>query len=473
MSFSESTRKFQKLSKRVTYIAFAVAAVVCIITFIVLGVSLNNNGISVTAAIVVACVIAVAMIGGLFLTWFLLNRINLKYLEEARASEEEANKVKSVFLANMSHDIRTPLNAVMGLTEIAIANIDDSEQVENCLKKISISSRQLLVLINDILDMSEIRRGNLTLKTEEFSLSEVVGSVAATIKPHIKLKKQQFDVNVHDVFAEKVYSDGVRFNQVLLNLLSNAYKFTPDNGKIELSLYQEKSPLGDKYARTHITVQDNGIGMSKEFQKRIFNSFTREDSSRADKTEGTGLGLSITKYIIDSLHGAIDVDSKLGEGTRFHVVVDLEIAQSGEVGGEAEQKSKAVDLKGKRLLVAEDNNLNWEIANLLLTSEGFIVEHAENGQLCVDMLLAHKVGYYDAILMDVRMPVMSGFEATTVIRGLRRGYNKVPIIAMTADAFAEDMQKCLDCGMNAHIAKPIDIDVVKATLAKFINRDNQ
>ena len=548
------------------------------------------------------CAVIVVILIAIFATYLFLNRRNLQQVEHAREIAEEANKAKSDFLSNMSHDIRTPMNAIVGMTAIATANIDDTEQVANCLKKISLSSRHLLGLINDVLDMSKIESGKMTLNMEELSLSEVIESISTIIQPQIKIKKQHFDIYVNDIFAEKVYCDSVRLNQVLLNLLSNAYKFTPENGKIELSLYQEKSPLGDKYARTHVIVQDNGIGMSKEFQKKIFDSFTREDSARVHKTEGTGLGMSITKFIIDSMHGTIDVDSKQGEGTRFHVVLDLEIAETEKINmalpewkmlvvdddqllcdttvaslasigikadstlnGEAaiqkaveahdagmnydiilmdwklpgidgietarrlhsklgpnipillisaydwseiedearnagisgfiskplfkstlfyglkkfaetekgapvqaEKKKKEIDLKGKRLLVAEDNDLNWEIAELLLTSEGFVVEHAENGQTCVDMLLAHKPGYYDAILMDVRMPVMSGLEATTVIRGLRKGYNKTPIIAMTADAFAEDMQKCLECGMNAHIAKPIDIDVVKATLAKFI-----
>ena len=568
---------------------------------------LNNLSTTWTGWTIGACAVILAVVIAIFCIYYYMNRQNLKQVEEARAAAEEANKAKSDFLSNMSHDIRTPMNAIVGMTAIATANMDDKEQVANCLKKISLSSRHLLGLINDVLDMSKIESGKMTLNMEELSLSEVVESIATIIQPQIKIKKQHFDIYVHDVIAEKVYCDSVRLNQVLLNLLSNAYKFTPENGKIELSLYQEESPLGEKYARTHITVQDNGIGMSEEFQKKIFESFTREDSARVHKTEGTGLGMSITKYIIDSMHGTIDVQSKQGEGTRFHIVVDLEIAQTEEIDmilpewkmlvvdddqmlcdttvkslasigvkaestldgesaikmaveanengrnydvilldwklpgidgietarrlhkrlgenipillisaydwSEIEDEARAAgisgfiskplfkstlfyglrkfvgdtgeiaadeaatetekdSLEGKRILVAEDNDLNWEIAELLLSSAGLIVEHAENGQICVDMLLANKAGYYDAILMDVRMPVMNGLEATAVIRGLnKKGYSKIPIIAMTADAFAEDMQKCLEAGMNAHIAKPIDIDVVKTTLAKFIFKD--
>ncbi len=603
------TEKWQKLSKRVIYIAFAVAAVVCIIMFVVLGVSLNNksknaaDGLSkdITTAVVVACVVVVVLIIALFVICFIINRLNLKYVAEARASEEEANKVKSDFLSNMSHDVRTPLNAIMGMTAIAIANTDDSQQVADCLKKISLSSRHLLGLINDVLDMSKIENGKVALTTEQISLSEIFEGVTVIIQPQLKSKQQKFDVHVGDIVTEDVLCDGARLGQVLMNILSNAYKFTPEEGSVELSVYQEQSPRGEDYVRTHIEVRDNGIGMSEEFQKQLFDTFAREDRARINKAEGTGLGMAITKCIIDSMQGSIDVDSKQGEGTKFHVILDFKkadvpqtdmslpewkilvvdgsqalrdtaVATLGSLGLKADAvpdgetaiqtavkaheendgydiilvdwklpgadgvetakklrkkldgihillisaydcseieeqasaagisgfiskplfkstlfnglsrfnvspdensdgeyySSKNLRLKGKRILVAEDNELNWEIADVLLTNEGLIVEHADNGQTCVDMLLAHKAGYYDAILMDVRMPVMSGFEATTVIRNLKRGYNKVPIIAMTADTFDEDMQKCLACGMNAHIAKPMNVEVVKATLARYI-----
>ncbi|MCM1438283.1 MAG: response regulator [Roseburia sp.] len=557
-----------------------------------------------TTFTVVTCFVILLMMAALFAVYLFLNRKTLLQLDEAREIAEEASKAKSEFLSNMSHDIRTPMNAIVGMTAIATANIDDKEQVADCLKKISLSSRHLLGLINDVLDMSKIESGKMTLNMEQLSLSEVIEGISTIIQPQIKIKRQKFDIFVHDIISENVYCDSVRLNQVLLNLLSNAYKFTPDEGKIELSINQESSPLGDSYVRTHIVVQDNGIGMSEEFQKKIFDSFTREDKSRVNKTEGTGLGMSITKYIVDSMHGSIEVNSKQGEGTRFHITLDLEKADVAEIDmvlpdwkmlvvdddqmlcdttvsalasigvkaesaldGETaikmavaahnenksydiilldwklpgidgietakrlhkkldkdipillisaydwseiedearaagisgfiakplfkstlfyglrqfsnpdgapvklEPKTKEADITGKRILVAEDNDLNWEIAELLLSSAGLEVEHAENGQICVDKLLDHKPDYYDAILMDIRMPVMNGLEATTVIRGLRKGYNKIPIIAMTADAFAEDMKKCLDCGMNAHIAKPIDIDVVKSVLAKFIGKN--
>ena len=554
---------------------------------------------------VLVCCVTIAVMLSVFGIYFYLNRQSLKQLDAARETAENANKAKSEFLSNMSHDIRTPMNAIVGMTAIATANMDNKLQVADCLKKISLSSRHLLGLINDVLDMSKIESGKMTLNMEQLSLSEVVESIATIVQPQIKIKKQKFDIYVHNVVAENVYCDSVRLNQMLLNLLSNAYKFTPEGGTIELALWQEASPLGNNYIRTHISVQDNGIGMSDEFKAKIFESFTREDSTRVNKTEGTGLGMSITKYIVDAMHGTIEVDSEKGKGTKFHITLDLEIAETEEVDmilpqwkmlvvdddqmlcdttvasleaigvkaestldGEsaikmaidahksnrdydvilmdwklpgidgietarrlhselhkdipillisaydwseiedearaagingfiskplfkstlfyglrqfteaeatanktdkAETESKENDLTGKHILIAEDNDLNWEIANLLLTSAGLVVDHAENGQLCVDMLLASKPGTYDAILMDIRMPVMNGYEATTVIRGLnKKEYNSIPIIAMTADAFSEDVKKCIECGMNSHIAKPIDIEILKQTLKRYI-----
>lgn len=554
-----------------------------------------------TAFAIGACVVILAIMIVIFGVYMYLNRRTLAQLEDAREIAEQANKAKSEFLSNMSHDIRTPMNAIVGMTAIAVANIDNKQQVLDCLKKITLSSRHLLGLINDVLDMSKIESGKMTMNMEQVALGEVIEGVATIVQPQIKLKKQHFDIYVRDVIAESVFCDSVRINQVLLNLLSNAYKFTPEGGKIELTLYQEPSPLAEDRVRTHIIVQDNGIGMSKEFKEKIFEAFVREDRTRVNKTEGTGLGMAITKFIVDAMHGTIDVESEQGVGTKFHVMLDLEIAGMADVdmslpqwrmlvvdddqmlcdttvaslasigvraestldgetaiamavnasntgrgydvilmdwklpgidgietarrirkqvkneipillisaydweeiadeakaagingfiskplfkstlfyglrqfadkGAEAaqpEEKQDHSELEGKHILIAEDNDLNWEIANLLLSSAGLICDHAENGQVCADMLLASQPGTYDAILMDLRMPVMDGIEATTVIRSLKHKDRDLPIIAMTADTFSEDVKKCLDCGMNAHIAKPIDIDVVKSTLAKFI-----
>ena len=387
--------------------------------------------------------------------------------EEARKEAEHANRAKSEFLSNMSHDIRTPMNGIVGMTAIATANLDDREQVENCLKKITLSSRHLLGLINDVLDMSKIESGNMVLNMEQLSLREAVEGVVSICQPQVEAKGQRFDVSVRDISAENVMCDGVRLNQVLINLLSNAIKFTPDGGRIQLTLYQEDSPRGEGFVRVRIQVKDNGIGMSEEFQKRIFDSFAREDSQRVHRTEGTGLGMAITKFIVvDAMGGAIDVKSRRGEGAEFNVTLDLERAGAAEEAEAPAERGR--DLSGRRVLVAEDNELNWEIASELLGEEGLLLDWAENGQTCVEMLQSSPVGYYDAILMDVRMPIMGGYEATQVIRTLEREDRDLPIIAMTADAFAEDVRRSLDCGMNAHVAKPIDVREVLRLLDKFI-----
>ena len=549
---------------------------------------------SVCAALLVA-------LGAVFLMFFRMIRQQMADLDTARREAEKANKAKSEFLSNMSHDIRTPMNAIVGMTAIATANMEDPAQVQNCLRKITLSSKHLLGLINDVLDMSKIESGKMTLNMDQVSLREVMDSIVNIVRPQIRAKRQKFDVSIHDISSENVCGDGVRLNQILINLLGNAVKFTPEEGSIRVSLSQSDSPQGDGYVRTLIVVADSGIGMSPEFQAKIFDSFAREDSTRVQKTEGTGLGMAITKYIVDAMGGTISVKSELGKGSEFRVVLDLPRAQIQEadmvlpdwnmllvdddqslcestvknlasIGVKADWAldaesaipmvdehcrrgdgyhiilldwklpgmdgitaareirsrcgdetpillisaydwdeiqeeavsagitgfiakplfkstlfyglrpfagsaapapgKKTMDLRGRRVLVAEDNDLNWEIANALLTEElGLTLEWAENGQVCAERFRLSSPGWYDAILMDIRMPVMTGYEATAAIRAMERpDAATIPIIAMTADAFAEDIKKCLDCGMNAHVAKPIDVGEVYRQLDKFIQK---
>ena len=525
----------------------------------------------------------------------------MEALDEARRAAEHANQAKSEFLSNMSHDIRTPMNAIVGMTSIAMANMANRQQVQNCLKKIALSSRHLLGLINDILDMSKIESGKMTLNTEQVSLSEAIDGIVTIIQPQAREKGLDFEVYVHDVFAENVCCDGVRLNQILINFLGNAVKFTPEGGSISLSLGEEESPVGESYVRVHLWVIDNGIGMSEEFQKKIFDSFSREDNTRVQKTEGTGLGMTITKYIVDAMGGIIEVHSEPGQGSKFHVILDLEKAVISEddmrlpdwkmlvvdddsllcenavstlesIGVQAEwvldgesavklvkekseqeefydiilmdwklpgmdgirtareiqricgdrvrllltsaydwgeiekeareaglsgfiskplfkstlyyglgqftkedgsqiitKQDREADFTGKRILLAEDNELNWEIAQELLSQLGLQLDWAENGKLCLEMFEKAPVGTYDGILMDIRMPVMTGYEAAQAIRSLeRKDAKEIPIIAMSADAFSDDIQKCLECGMNAHIAKPVDMREAERVLEKYI-----
>ncbi len=416
-----------------------------------------------------SCMVLLVAMLLLFSYYYYLMHQQMKEKEQARQAAEQANKAKSEFLSNMSHDIRTPMNGIVGMTAVAMANLDDPEHVANCLTKISLSSKHLLGLINDILDMSKIESGKMTLASEPVSLKEMLDGITNIVQPQVNVKKQTFEVLADNLYAGYVMSDSVRLNQVLLNLLGNAVKFTPDGGSIQLRLAEEASPKGEGYVRLHLYVKDTGIGMSKEFQARVFESFMREDNARVQKTEGAGLGMAITKYIVDAMGGDIEVASEVGEGTEFHVTLDLQKAEEPQVEIQEEPETEnSRELEDKRILLAEDNELNWEIAQELLSCQGFLLEWAEDGQMCVDMFQSSPVGYYDAVLMDIRMPRMNGYEATRAIRALDREDASLPIIAMSADAFEEDIRRCMESGMNAHVAKPIDIKEVTKVLRKYL-----
>ncbi|WP_300757385.1 ATP-binding protein [uncultured Oscillibacter sp.] len=406
-----------------------------------------------------------------------LTRINAemdaarKAAEQARKEAEQANAAKQEFLSSMSHDIRTPMNAIIGMTSLALDNTDDPKRVRDYLGKIALSSKHLLGLINDVLDISKIESGKMTLNVEPVSLREAMDSIVNIMQPQVTAKNQQFKVAAREILSENVCCDGVRLNQVLINLLGNAVKFTPEKGAVQLTVYQEALPEDASRVRTHFLVSDTGIGMSKEYQKVIFESFSREDNTRVRKTEGSGLGMAITKCIVDAMGGTISVRSEQGRGSEFHVVLDLEKAAapaaSEAADGTAERVNDVV-LKGRRILLAEDNELNWEVARELLSILELELDWAENGEICVEKFRNSPAGHYDAIIMDVRMPVMDGYEATAAIRGLEREDADIPIIAMTADAFSEDIQRCLERGMNDHLAKPIDIQAVTFKLKKYL-----
>ena len=406
-----------------------------------------------------------------------LTRINAemdaarKAAEQARKEAEQANAAKQEFLSSMSHDIRTPMNAIIGMTSLALDNADDPKRVRDYLGKIALSSKHLLGLINDVLDISKIESGKMTLNVEPVSLREAMDSIVNIMQPQVTAKNQQFKAAAQEILSENVRCDGVRLNQVLINLLGNAVKFTPEKGAVQLTVYQEALPEDASRVRTHFLVSDTGIGMSKEYQKVIFESFSREDNTRVRKTEGSGLGMAITKCIVDAMGGTISVRSEQGRGSEFHVVLDLERAAAPAASESADggtERANDVVLKGRRILLAEDNELNWEVARELLSVLELELDWAENGEICVEKFRNAPAGHYDAIIMDVRMPVMDGYEATAAIRGLERTDADIPIIAMTADAFSEDIQRCLECGMNDHLAKPIDIQAVTFKLKKYL-----
>lgn len=543
-------------------------------------------------------IILIAMVV-VFVKYMQLATEQMRNLDKAKREAVRASHAKSEFLSSMSHDIRTPMNAIIGMTEIAMKNSDNPERIEDCLKKVLLSSKHLLGLINDVLDMSKIESGKMTLNMNPLSLKEIMDDAVNIMQPQVKAKHQYFDIFIRDILSEEVYCDEVRLNQVLINLLSNAVKFTQEEGRIDVYLYQEPSAKGGEYVCTHIEVVDNGIGMSKEFQEKIWDAFSRDDSDVVQRTTGTGLGTAISKKIVDLMGGKIELVSEPGKGSTFHIILDLKKAESiqemklpawnilvvddneqlclsavsnleelgvhaewtmdgrnavemiaerhrrnddyrfvlidwkmpnmdglqtiheihkrvgkdipiflisaygwneieeeivntgiegfiakplfkstlyhglkkyveGNAAKEEKKETEELDFAGIRILLAEDIDINWEIADELLSAFGFETERAENGQVCVDMFKQSEVGYYKLILMDIRMPVMDGYDATRAIRALERGDKDLPIIAMTADAFDNDVQICLDCGMNAHVAKPIDMKELLQVLRKFL-----
>ena len=536
----------------------------------------------------------------IFILYYRLSQQQMQELDQARREATKANKAKSEFLSSMSHDIRTPMNGIVGMTTIALSNIDNTERVKDCLTKITLSSKHLLGLINDVLDMSKIESGKLTLNMSQISLRETMDSIVNIVQPQVKSRQQHFDIFIQNILTEEVHCDSVRLNQVLINLLSNALKFTPEGGSIKVFLEQEESPVGDDHVRCHFRVKDNGIGMTKEFQEKIFDTFTREEKAQIDKIEGTGLGMAITKAIVVAMNGTIELQSAPGKGSEFHITLDLEKADTteadmvlpawrvlvvdnnedlclsavsslkeigisahwatdgkkavemvrkchdegqnyevvlldwkmpemdglhtaremrkllgqkvpiliisaydwsdieeeakevgiqgfiskplfksnlylglkrymlDEVSEESHEDTKVQKFVGKKILLAEDNDLNWEIAEDLLSEAGFELERAENGKICVEKFEQSAIRFYDVILMDIRMPVMNGYDAAVAIRALPREDANLPIIAMTADAFSDDIQHCLDCGMNEHVAKPIDVNRLTQLLKKYL-----
>lgn len=558
----------------------------------VFGSMISNLDTTRNLFMICAIVVILIVILIIFRKYYANTKGQIRMLETAKRDAEQANMAKSNFLASMSHDIRTPMNAIVGMTEIAMKNKMDLTRLDDCLVKIKLSSKQLLGLINDVLDMSKIESGKMTLALAPLSLRDTMNDIVNIIKPQIKDNNQYFDILIGTILAEDVYCDGVRLNQVLLNLLSNALKFTKEQGAIHVSIYQEASELGEEYVRTHFEVEDTGIGMSKEFQKTIFERFAREDTTVVRNISGMGLGMAITKNIIDLMDGTIEIDSTPGKGSKFHIILDLKksqiserdmklppwnilvvddderlcrstasnleelgthvewtmdskeairmmeerhvrgedyqfvlmdwkmptingidvireirkridtkkipfflisaydwsdiesmiseedeiagfigkplfmstlythlshYAESGRDSEPAKEEKNIESLAGKKILLSEDIDLNWEVANAILSEMGLEVDRAVNGQECVEMFEAAEPGHYDAILMDIRMPVMNGYDATMAIRKLERPDAGLPIIALTADAFSDDAQHCFECGMNDHITKPIDV----------------
>lgn len=391
-------------------------------------------------------------------------------LEDAYNKSQSASKAKTSFLFNMSHDIRTPMNAILGFADLIEKHLDDKDKCKMYLQKLKSSSSFLLSLINNVLDMARIESGQTEIVESVWNVNNFVSDLVSVFESSIKEKNLKF-IKFMDIKHENVYCDATRLRQIYLNIISNAVKYTPNGGEIKL-IIKEIECDKEGYARFQTIVSDTGIGMSKEFLPHIFEEFSREKTTTESRVVGTGLGMPIVKTLVTLMHGTIEVESEQGVGTKFTVTLDHRIARKEEIKVEEEEiKDKdIVSYKGKRILLAEDNELNTEIAVTILEEAGFIVEHAENGQVCVDMLKNAKIGYYDLILMDIQMPVMDGYKATETIRAINNPRCDIPIIAMTANAFDEDKRKAYVIGMDGHIAKPINIPQLLETISKVLKK---
>ena len=390
-------------------------------------------------------------------------------VEAALEVAEKASQAKTDFLSNMSHDIRTPMNAIVGLTTLMENELDQPEKLAEHLHKLESSGQLLLGIINNILDMSRIESGKTTLSVEPMHLSQQLDQLSTMIRAQASEKAQTFTVSTH-LRHENLLADPTRLNQVLMNILSNAVKYTPCGGHIRFEV--EELPRNEHYAKYSFVVQDDGIGMSEAYQKTLFDPFTREERSGTNKVQGTGLGMAITKNIVDLMGGSISVESATGKGTRFEVVLEFPIDAEADAVPKAqalpEEPEDVSPLCGMNFLCAEDNAINAEILELLLESKGAHCKIYPNGQELVDAFVRVKPGEYDMILMDVQMPVMDGLEAARRIRSSENPLGRViPILAMTANAFLEDMQKSKEAGMDEHLSKPVDIDALEQTVKRF------
>ena len=393
-----------------------------------------------------------------------------KELEKAVLEAKNANEAKTRFLFNMSHDIRTPMNAIIGFSELLEKHIDEKDKAIDYLGKIKSSSNFLLSLINYVLEMARIESGKLALKKEVGCVTELIESLTDVFEPGVKKKFITYSCET-DIQHKYVIGDETKIREIFINIIGNSVKYTPEGGKISVSVKEEPFEK-ENYIAYRIIVEDNGIGMSKEYLPHIFEEFSREHTSTESKVTGTGLGLPIVKSLIDMMGGTIEVESQLGCGTKMNVVLPFELASEKQILEEKQKEKEKISdsILGKRVLLAEDNELNAEIAMTVLKENGLKAERAANGKQCMEMLKKMPEDYYDMILMDIQMPEMDGYEATKLIRNLDDARADIPIVAMTANAFEEDRQKALESGMNAHVSKPVDMNMLFKVMAQILKK---
>ena len=393
-----------------------------------------------------------------------------KELEKAVLEAKNANEAKTRFLFNMSHDIRTPMNAIIGFSELLEKHIDEKDKAIDYLGKIKSSSNFLLSLINYVLEMARIESGKLVLKKEVGCVTDLIESLIDVFEPGVKKKFITYSCET-DIQHKYVIGDEIKVREIFINIIGNSVKYTPEGGKISVSVKEEPFEK-ENYIAYRIIVEDNGIGMSKEYLPHIFEEFSREHTSTESKVTGTGLGLPIVKSLIDMVGGTIEVESQLGCGTKMTVVLPFELASEKQILEEKQKEKEKISdsILGKRVLLAEDNELNAEIAMTVLKENGLKAERAANGKQCIEMLKKMPEDYYDMILMDIQMPEMDGYEATKLIRNLDDARADIPIVAMTANAFEEDRQKALESGMNAHVSKPVDMNMLFKVMTQILKK---
>ena len=393
-----------------------------------------------------------------------------KELEKAVLEAKNANEAKTRFLFNMSHDIRTPMNAIIGFSELLEKHIDEKDKAIAYLGKIKSSSNFLLSLINYVLEMARIESGKLALKKEVGCVTELIESLTDVFETGVKKKFITYSCKT-DIQHKYVICDEIKVREIFINIIGNSVKYTPEGGKISVSVKEEPFEK-ENYIAYRIIVEDNGIGMSKEYLPHIFEEFSREHTSTESKVTGTGLGLPIVKSLIDMMGGTIEVESQPGCGTKMNVVLPFELASEKQILEEKQKEKEKISdsILGKRVLLAEDNELNAEIAMTVLKENGLKAERAANGKQCMEMLKKMPEDYYDMILMDIQMPEMDGYEATKLIRNLDDARADIPIVAMTANAFEEDRQKALESGMNAHVSKPVDMNMLFKVMAQILKK---
>lgn len=434
----------------------------------------DGNGETVQNAVTTSGVVLILIIfAGLAIMMYIQDLVRKKHeaVEREKIRAVESSLAKSRFLFNMSHDIRTPMNAIIGYTNLAMTE-NDPEVLHGYLSKIGSSSHHLLALINDILEMSRIENRKIELEFVPADLCMIFDEIRSLFGEQMKEKGIDFSVHTSQVRDSYVWCDRKNILRILLNVVSNSLKFTPSGGRVTAVLYETVSEK-EGYGSYEMRIGDTGIGMSKEFVEKIFTAFERERTSTQSGIEGTGLGLAITKSIVDLMGGTIEVLTSPGSGTEMIIRLKFKLANEDEIRksefSKAGTSDKPVDFTGKRVLLVEDNAINMEIAKMILLQNGFIVETAVNGKIALDMVSASEAGYYDIILMDIQMPVMDGYEATKAIRALENNaLAEIPIVAMTANAFAEDVKATHDAGMQAHIAKPVDVELMKKVLGEIL-----